>query len=219
MTVMNSTEKELNSLFAARKKMYQFLHLLFLEPVDETALVFLRDQSNLHELARIHEGGKILNDYLENLSEINIQHDREEYQRLFTGPGYLAAPPWESFYRSKEQLLFEEWTIQVREQYHRYGLSYIRENKEPDDHLLLELEFMIFLANECLDNSSLQELLSDQISFLKDHLMMWILTFSRRIIENSSSPLYIGAALLLADFISFDLETLLEIKEAMVDER
>ena len=52
------------------------------------------------------------------------------------------APLWESVYLGKEHLLFEEVTLAVRECYHHYGLSFIREGNEPDDHIVIELEFL-----------------------------------------------------------------------------
>ena len=48
----------------------------------------------------------------------DLQH---EYMRLFIGPEKLIAPPWESVYRSKSGLLFQENTLTVRDIYRRNG--------------------------------------------------------------------------------------------------
>jgi TorA maturation chaperone TorD len=221
MSVMTqSIQRELESFFIARKNVYQLLHFLFQEPVYHAALLEVRDSGNISELAEIHEGGKILSRFFSNLKKQQIKNEHEEYQRLFLGPGPICAPPWESFYRSKEHLLFEEWTYQVRKEYHRYGLTFIRENNEPDDHLLLELEYMIFLVNACLkgmETVSLRVLIEDQILFIENHLMAWIPLFCQRVIDHSNSQLYTGAAMLLTDFLDFDLDTLHEVKEALTD--
>jgi TorA maturation chaperone TorD len=221
MSVMTqSIQRELESFFIARKNVYQLLHFLFQEPVYHAALLEVRDNGNISELAEIHEGGKILSRFFSNLKKQQIKNEHEEYQRLFLGPGPICAPPWESFYRSKEHLLFEEWTYQVRKEYHRYGLTFIRENNEPDDHLLLELEYMIFLVNACLkgmETVSLRVLIEDQILFIENHLMAWIPLFCQRVIDHSNSQLYTGAAMLLTDFLDFDLDTLHEVKEALTD--
>jgi TorA maturation chaperone TorD len=217
-TTTEPIHTQLQPFLLSRKKFYQLLHLLFVVPANEKALFEIRTNGNLQELEEIHEGGKILRNFFEHLSIEQIQKEREEYQRLFLGPGPLVAPPWESYYRSKEQLLFEEWTYQIREQYHQFGLQNIKENNEPDDHLLLELEFMIFLTDLCLQETKIErviELISSQIHLLEKHLTIWIPYFCERVIENTNSQLYLGAAMLLEDFLSFDLTSLIEVREAL----
>lgn len=213
---------QLQPFFLSRKNYYQLLHFLFLVPDHVESLIEIRNNGNLRELEEIHEGGKILLDFFEHLTDEQIKKEYEEYQRLFIGPGPLVAPPWESYYRSKEHLLFEEWTYQIREQYHYFGLQYKNENNEPDDHLMLELEFMHFLADLCLQetrNVRIVELISSQIHFLENHLTIWVPYFCKRIIEHTNSQLYLGAAMLLEDILTFDLTTLLEVREALPDVR
>jgi putative dimethyl sulfoxide reductase chaperone len=213
---------QLQPLLFARKNFYQLLHLLFLTPTNDEALFEIQNNGNLRELEEFHEGGKILRNFFEHLTDEQIKKEYKEYQRLFIGPGPLIAPPWESYYRSREQLLFEEWTYQIREQYHQFGLQYIKENNEPDDHLLLELEFMIFLADLSLQETKIGriiELLTSQIHLLEKHLTIWIPYFCERVIENTNSQFYLGAAMLLEDLLSFDLSTLLDVREAIPDVR
>ncbi|MGG3470092.1 molecular chaperone TorD family protein [Neobacillus pocheonensis] len=217
MTKTESLQIQLLPFLLLRKNFYQMIYLLFSEPNME---VFEQIQSNgnLQEIKEIHEGGKILAAFFEHLSCSQYNKVQEEFQRLFIGPGPLVAPPWESFYRSKEQLLFEEWNDQVREQFHQFGLKSIKENNEPDDHLLLELEFMIFLLDLCLQETEtaiIAELLITQVRFLSEHLTVWIPYFCERVIQNTTSQLYLGAALLLEDFLHFDLQTISELKEVV----
>ncbi|WHY75665.1 molecular chaperone TorD family protein [Neobacillus sp. WH10] len=189
-------------------------------PPNNKVLEEIRNSANFHGLEEVHEGGKILQHFFGQLTNEQINKEKEEYQRLFIGPGPLAAPPWESYYRSKEKLLFEEWTYQIREQYHQFGLQFIKENKEPDDHLLLELEFMIFLADKSMQEvrpERILELIVSQVNFIEKHLTIWIPFFCAKVIENTKSKLYLGAAMLLEDFLSFDLKSLLELGEALTD--
>lgn len=158
-TVTDPIHIQLQPLLLARKKYYQLIHLLFLEPSGSEILVEIRNHGNLQELEEIHEGGKILQNVFEQLTEEQIKREYEEFQRLFVGPGPLVAPPWESFYRSREHLLFEEWTYQVREQYHQFGLQFKNENNEPDDHLLLELEFMLSLIDLSLQEARIERVI------------------------------------------------------------
>ncbi|WP_413309455.1 molecular chaperone TorD family protein [Bacillus sp. 1P10SD] len=220
MATATSVHMELQSLLKSRKNFYQLLRLLFQMPTRNNQYSEILTNCNLQELEEIHVGGKILSGFFQHLSNDSLKNEREEYQRLFLGPGPLAAPPWESYYRSKEQLLFEEWTYQVREQYHQFGLKYMRENNEPDDHLLLELEFMINLIDLTLLETKPDrfiELISSQQLFLEKHLTVWIPYFCKRVIQSTSSPLFLGAAMLLDDFINDDLTTLYEVKEALAD--
>ena len=225
MTTTTTTETihiQLQPYFLSRKKYYQLLHLLFSVPDTGELLVEIQNNGNLQELEEIHDGGKILRNVFEHMTAEQIDRENEEYQRLFIGPGPLVAPPWESYYRSREHLLFEEWTYQIREQYHLFGLQYKNENNEPDDHLLLELEFMLYLVDSCLQETKtdrLVELISSQIHFLENHLTMWIPYFCKRIIEQTNSQLYLGASMLLEDILTFDLTTLLEVREALPDVR
>ncbi|WHY84281.1 molecular chaperone TorD family protein [Neobacillus novalis] len=211
---------QLQPYLLARKKFYQLLHLLFSMPANVDALFEIKKEVTFKELlGQLHEGGKILDDFFQHLNLEQIKREQQEFQRLFIGPGPLGAPPWESYYRSREQLLFEEWTYQIRERYHRFGLQYCKENNEPDDHLLLELEFMVYLSDLCLfatKDHRLDKLLATQISFLEEHLLIWIPYFCEKVIENTSSQLYLGAAMLLEDFLSFDLESLVEVREGLL---
>ncbi|WP_176699867.1 TorD/DmsD family molecular chaperone [Neobacillus massiliamazoniensis] len=206
--------QQYHSFLLSRKKFYHVLHLLFLEP-NSDILFQIRDSCNPHELQEIHEGGKILSGFFKDLSKEQISKEQEEYQRLFVGPGPLGAPLWESYYRSKEKLLFEKWTYQIREYYHRFGLQSMKENNEPDDHLLLELEFMVYLSDLFLEensNEKMIELITTQITFIENHLLKWIPSFCNRIIQNTNSQLFLGAAMLLYDFLEFDLQSLRELK-------
>ncbi|MDR4948247.1 TorD/DmsD family molecular chaperone [Neobacillus cucumis] len=212
---------QLQPYLLSRKNFYQILYSLFLEPNDEESLFHLGCLANFDDLKEFHEGGRILASFFEQLnSKEKVHMEKEEYRRLFIGPGTLVAPPWESYFRSKERLLFEEWTLQIRALYHQFGLQFIRESNEPDDHLLLELEFMIYLLDLTLsasDTVKIQELISIQIDYLAKHLTIWIPDFCKRVIDYTNSRLYLGAAMLLEDFLNFDLTSLLEVKEALIN--
>lgn len=60
----------------------------------------------------------------------------------------MPAPPYESCYRSPERVLPQASALEVREQYRNAGLAVKRLNREPDDHIGLELEFMYYLNHQ-----------------------------------------------------------------------
>lgn len=125
---------------------------------------------------------------------------RWDYTRLFVGPGPILAPPWESVYRSRERLLFEPTTLDVRRAYARFGLQAPRLNQEPDDHLGLELAFMLHLcglgvqAAQAQDNVALDTALAAQRDFLSQHLLQWAPECLTRVTEHAHSDYYRGVA-------------------------
>lgn len=104
---------------------------------------------------------------------------RRDYNRLFYGPGPMLAPPYESVHRSDEGLVFEQETIQVRAAYAEFQLAAPRLNKEPDDHLALELGFLGELCVRAMDavdaddDLALTRLLVGVQDFLDAHLLVW----------------------------------------------
>jgi TorA maturation chaperone TorD len=210
------TTTPIQELFSARQKIYQFLYLLFSAQLTENRLKELRDLGGLDELAMLDEGGAQISGFLLTCTPVQMREEQEEFFRLFIGPDSIKAPPWESYYRSKEGILFGESTFEVRKAYRQLGLSYINENRYPDDHLLLELEFMLFLLNATERETDLKkmfDLIEKQLDFIELHLAIWIPKFCDRITSSTESKLYNGAALLLKDFITFEIDLLRELKE------
>jgi TorA maturation chaperone TorD len=128
---------------------------------------------------------------------------QSDHLRLFVGAGKVLAPPWESVYTSKERLLFQEETLQVREWYHRFGLQAERQYQEPDDHIGLELSFLAQLsglalqAYEAGDTARFQLLRADQGRFLNEHLARWVPKWCGLVSEHARTGYYRGLALLV----------------------
>lgn len=212
------TPKAITELFCARQKFYHFLNLLFSSPIDESRLIEFRDNGALKELEKLNEGGMLLSAFLITCTLDELKHEQEEYSRLFSGPGSVLAPPWESFYTSREQILFGENTLQVREIYREFGLKYKNENRYPDDHLTIELEYMMKINQEYrtdMASGQVIKIIEKQLIFLEQHLSLWIPHFCDRVIAHTGSKLYSGAASILKDFILFDMDLLKEIKEEL----
>ena len=100
-----------------------------------------------------------------------------DFNRLFVGPGEMLAAPWESVYRSKTKLTFQEPTLQVRALYERFGFEAPGIHREPDDHLGLELDFLGSLSSLAAqaarrgDGAQLAMSLETQQAFLEEHLL------------------------------------------------
>ena len=218
LTVNETPISQLMDYCKARKHFYQLLQVLFYQPLTEPTLAQLKEEGNLPDLQDLGQGGQFLYQFLVQANQTDLAEAREDFNQLFVGPGSILAPPWESVYRSREHLLFDKTTQQVREQYHQFGLQFIQENNEPDDHLTIEIEFMMHLNDLCMneqDHERLAQLILKQIYFLDEHLSQWIPLFSEKIQKTANSDLYKGAGILLSDFILFDLDSLKEFEEAM----
>jgi putative dimethyl sulfoxide reductase chaperone len=194
--------------------------LLDAAPEVDRAAALNADQ-NFQALAENSAGGAIIKEFLLALNqnpEKLIQECRDEFNFLFIGPNVLPAPPWESVYLGREHLLFEEQTLKVRESYKAYGLSFIRENNEPEDHILIELEFLAHLILMTLNTEEKDirmKLLADQAAFLEAHFLRWAPKFSDLFKKNVKTLWFKGASVLLEEYIALEEEIAANIKEAM----
>jgi putative dimethyl sulfoxide reductase chaperone len=127
---------------------------------------------------------------------------KSDYNALFVGPDQLLAYPWESVYLSEEHLIFDVQTLEVREIYRRFGLQAPSTNREPDDHIGLELAFLVHLCSLGLDAcergdiDAFESSLQAQRGFLGDHVLRWAPTFMQRVIDNAATDFYRGVAYL-----------------------
>lgn len=125
-----------------------------------------------------------------------------DYQLLFVGPGHPRAVPYESVYRSKEHLLFEEQTFEVRNAYREFGLEAPALNREPDDHIALELSFLAHVCTRALDameagdDLALDRCLAAEQAFLADHLLQFGPQCLQWMAERAETGFYRGIAAL-----------------------
>ena len=128
---------------------------------------------------------------------------RGEYTALFVGLEQVDAPPWESVYLSRDHLLFDEQTLQVRDFYARFGLQIPKIDREPDDHIGYELLFLAHLlehAASALVEANRAEaalFLTAARDFLVAHPQQWALLFAERVEHHGHTPYYRGFAYLL----------------------
>ena len=125
-----------------------------------------------------------------------------DFNRLFVGPGEMLAAPWESVYRSKTKLTFQEPTLQVRALYERFGVQAPAVHREPDDHLGLELAFVATLSDLAAraatenDTTELGRCFEAERDFLQDHLLAWAPACLELVEKHAETDYYRGAALL-----------------------
>ena len=142
---------------------------------------------------------------LELLTESRTRQEKadavaDDHMRLFRGPGTARANPFESVHRSREGLVFEKETLQVRGWYSRFGLHAPRLDHDPDDHIHLELEFCATLLQRGLDalergnDRESQRLLSAHDGFAREHLLQWAPAFFDAMAKGATTSFYRGMA-------------------------
>ena len=134
--------------------------------------------------------------------------DRFEYASLFIGPGRVGASPWESGYRSKDGLVMGRTTLSVAESYRAAGYKSAGHGRIPDDHIATEL---LFMASLCRDEGTE----ATQLSFLENHLGIWIGDFADRVRRADASGAYAAAATVAADFVRCDKRLIAELIAAL----
>ena len=167
--------------------------------------------------------------YLSLLDEVktNLAEDGEktlkllkrEYTSLFIGPDKLPAPPWESVYRSKERVLFQESTLKVRRAYMEYGFLPSNYPHEADDHLAIELDFMVHLSKmtlDCFEEEKFDDaakLISSQKEFLDEHLLTWISDFAGDAQNSKTRFFYPQSAVLMEQILQVDRVVIEEVMD------
>lgn len=161
-------------------------------------------------------------DLLARVVETEVDHGELErdYRRLFLGPGPALANPFESVHLSEEGLTFDLQTQQVRAAYRRLGLTAPQLNREPDDHIGLELAFIgeVALAAadavDRLDAEAMAVLVPAGAEFLTEHLLRWAPGFATLVIEHARTELHRGCGYLLRGALPHWVETFGEVPSA-----
>ncbi len=195
---------------------YELLMDFLSRPPRMSLIAQWRRRVELKNIIPMCQGGKRLKSYLERIPEENFRQvcreEAEEYTRLFMGDN-ARMKSCECQYRTKEESLDSLICLSdIRDTYMESSVVFNKISGERDDHIALELEFMAVLSQEMLGKSSLyescMELADVQIRFLETHLMQWAPRFSEELVAATISPMYIGLAELLVEFLTMDLENL-----------
>src|SRR5690606_19801455 len=125
---------------------------------------------------------------------------RADHAALYGTLAVARVAPYESVHRGEEGLVFAEHTLQVRDAYRTLSLEAPRLNREPDDHIGLELEFV---ARSCLralgalDQGSprdAERYVRLGADFLRDHLLRWAPAMLDRVTQEARTRFMPGLA-------------------------
>ena len=164
---------------------------------------------------------KGLGRFLENLGEcvdgaVLTEQARDEYTRLFIGPGEVPCQPMESPYRTKDAAVFQENTLAVRAIFRERGLQLTRLMRIPDDHIATMCGFMAHEAERSLAElragnvGDLAASLRDEEAFARGHMLTWVDDFARCARRSKTAVLYPQMIEALAAFVRNDAVLLSE---------
>ncbi len=110
-------------------------------------------------------------------------------------------PPFESVHRDKDGLLFDEQTMAVRGVYRQLGLQVPNLNREPDDHVGVEMDFLAQCCLKALDALDVQDLAAARAylelsrRFLDEHVNQWAPEMLQKASQKADTAFMQGLAL------------------------
>ncbi|MFC1901695.1 molecular chaperone [Chloroflexota bacterium] len=140
-----------------------------------------------------------------------------DYARLFLSINKIPPHPSESTYRDGTMMQYAR--DEVLRTYWSFGVDKKKEFTEPEDHIAVELGFIMYLCEktiEALNNGDAEEArryLQGQKDFLEKHLIKWLPKLVEDILNTGQTPFYKAIAVLTRTYIEMDLsatEDLLE---------
>lgn len=218
-----SSVKTLVEVHQFREIFYLFLSRSFSREVDKTFLKSAIEISNsLKDFFRdfkensLNRGRQLLESFFQEIKQIEenivLKDLAKDYAFLFLGVGRENVSLCESAYRSQRGLLFQGAYFEIMEEYRKVGLTKRENFHEPEDHLSIELVYMANLCHWSISSiekrkkKEIEQYYSWQRSFLHDHLMQWIPSFAKGLLETSPSKFYKALAYLLKGYIKMDYD-------------
>lgn len=108
----------------------------------------------------------------------------------------VRAAPCESVWFDDEGLSCQRQMFQVRERYREHGLAAANWRVRPDDHLVIQLQFIAYL----LDPQRSGDTLAEVARFMDEHLLRWSMRFAERVATRCNTPYFAGLAMLTATY-------------------
>lgn len=199
--------------FAAAFGVLGKLHREAPDEAELAAFRGLQPQWPLAETPRAREGMAAL-DRSAALGE-TARQIADDHNRLYGDTARALVAPYESVHRGVEGLVFDDATMDVRAAYRQLGLQAPKLNREPDDHIGLEFDFVAQLCLQALDAldedraDDAERLLDTLRRFLHDHLQQWAPGMLGQVATLAGTRFMAGLALLSQGALS-SLATALE---------
>lgn len=201
----------------ARAGFSRFLASLFLYELKEDEIESLAHIGFERDGSKVAQGYAQMVEYLRHRNRATRQELAVDYAHTFLGAGtydHILAPPYESVFTSKQQLLMQEARDGALAYYRSEGMGLPCDNTTPEDHLGFELQFVAELIERSVaalqegDDERFRELVIKQRSFLKFHQENWLPAFCDAIDEHCQTDFYRGVADLVRGYLEIEREVL-----------
>ena len=106
----------------------------------------------------------------------------EAWQRLFIGPSALPSPPWGSVWLDRENVLFGDSTLALRQWMRENAIAFDVEQNKPEDHF----GTLLMLAAWLVENDRPEA--CEQL--LAWHLLPWAPRFLKEFVEKANHPFF-----------------------------
>ena len=142
------------------------------------------------------------------------------FDRVFFGMGPRSAQkafPYESVYTSEGGLMMQDAYSEVLRLYRAAGFAKDPGFTEPEDHLAVELAFMVRLCERAVealragDEAAAEAALAEQRAFVRAHLLNWVPAFARDMKASAESGFYAHLATFTEAYLAADAEALAEV--------
>lgn len=129
----------------------------------------------------------------QQLSKETMDELAADYASIYLNHGIQASPE-ESVWIDEDSLACQDSMFQVRNWFQKYGLEAENWRVRPDDHLVLELQFLQYLFATRSDLETMRE----AAQFMDEHLLRWLMQFANRVSARCETAYFAGAALVTA---------------------
>ncbi len=206
---------ELEKLVSDRGSTYEFLARIYRAEVDQELLeqmARIRLPAEV-DLPEICEGYRMLSKYLEHRTANMLTDLAVDYAKIFLGAGVAGSRtyPYESVYMSHDGLVMQDARDQVLILYRQEGLGRTGGDlNEPEDHIALELEFMVYLCQKTTQalrdgsNGGALAYMRKQRDFLQEHLVRWVPAFCSDVQRLAREDLYKAVAKITIGYLSME---------------
>ncbi|MDP2916461.1 MAG: molecular chaperone TorD family protein [Dehalococcoidia bacterium] len=211
--------KELIKTIQKRQTIYAFLKRIYEKELPKEFLAEmpgkLKPLNGLADAlpAKSKQAVKELVQFADSISSKNLDDTvlklAADYARLFLSIHKVPPHPSESVYREGAMMQF--YRDEVLKTYWSFGVDKVKEFTEPEDHIAVELGFMMFLCDKAAgalkkgDSKDAEKYIQAQKDFLENHLAKWVPKLVKDVVENARTPFYKGVAVLTQECIDMDV--------------
>jgi len=219
---------EMSEIHNGRAAIYEYFTMCFHRPDDENFIPLSKIFTKvLHEIAHgsgdsmFVENAKEFSSIVEAFSAESAESAKDRincgYTSLFL-IGDRSIPVDESVYLSPGRLTKQEPWEDILAIYGKFGFGVPDDMNISEEHLSAELLFMSFLAEKSSSLVSGEaeddyfDILTSQIDFMKKHIMRWVPTLCKTVMEssNGNTELFRTVSGMLHAYLLYDLRLLYE---------